>query len=152
MRLSNCGLTSGCLATVGEYVVNLEKIRAVTAQDKISSYKFKLDLSRNNIDDSGLIKIINQLKGRFSITSLNLDENYLLTAAGISKFFGCLDMCVSLEWLSLRELYIPVQAVQYLHRCLNRNIYLTTLAISFERTSLLELLARRRLEHSWSLA
>jgi Ran GTPase-activating protein (RanGAP) involved in mRNA processing and transport len=144
LKLSHCGISNKGLQTLDEYARSLEKIRLSTLSDNRSKYRFEIDLSKNLIGDEGLMKIIDILRAVCAITSLNIDENYLVTPAGMTKFIGCLDFVHSLEQLTLREMCIPRSTIEYLQRFLYRNIYLNKIILSFEKKSIMQLLDTHR--------
>lgn len=144
LKLSHCGISNQGLSTIDEYVRNLEKIRLSTNIEKRKKYRFNIDLSRNILDDAGLMKITDLLRAVCSITNLNLDENYLATPKGISKFIGSLDYVHSLESISIREVYIPQSTIEYLQRFLYRNIFLNKIVLSFEKRSIKKFLSGNR--------
>lgn len=144
LKLSHCGIRNPGLRVIDDYARALEKIRLSTGAENRTKYRFSIDLSKNLIDDTGLMKIIDILRAVCAITSLNLDENFLVTPQGITKFIGCLDFVHSLDQLTMRELYIPRASVEYLQRFLYRNIFLNKIILSFEKRALQSFLETNR--------
>jgi len=133
IRFSNCGITSKSLTILELYIKNIDKIRQTCQNPEL---RFYLDLSRNLIDDDGLIEIIKILRVTHVVNSLNLSESYSLTGLGIIKFFGCMDFMPTLEILELGELYITKQMVPFLQRFMSRNPHTHKLKLTFDTEAL----------------
>ena len=143
LNLSHCGLTGVSLSKIEVYIKTLEKVRLATNRKMIHNHRFNLDLSRNLLIDNDFVSIISILQQTFCLTSLSLDENYKITTQGLIKFFGCLDFVSSLEWFSIRELYIDSRVLPYLCRFLYRNVFLNRIVLSFDKQVLLPFLKQK---------